>query len=261
MAALTRQVAAANGTLELERGQLKVGVGSAIDVNLAELRAAEFEGLLLQARAEKLIAETSLESIKQGSFYNTRQLVGDLPQLEVTVDDCRRRVVLAQQRATQCRDRLKRLTYTAPFDGRVVKLLKAPGASAARGETLVVLEKRGDGPVIDAFVTQEEANALALGARAAVWVPALGRAFEGRVVRIDRTSGFLAEVQGDAQDAAMRHAARGQKDRSAHVQLILDDLPPEALAELAGGMPAEVSVAIRPFLWSRARTTFETFNH
>lgn len=252
----TRQLEANKAILERELGLMNNAIGAIQTVNQTQSRVAELEGELLHAQAEKRIAETSLEAIKHGSFYDQRHLVGDMSQYEVNLTDARQRIALAEQRVVQTRDRVKRLTYPAPFDGKVVKLLKTPGSVTNRGEVLAVVEKTGDKPVIDAFVTQDEANTLTYGGDAVVWVPALNKSYTAKVVKIDRTSGFLTEMQSHMKDFQLRYNWRGQQDRSAYVQLAMaDDLPPEAAAELAGGMPATVSVATRPALWQRVRVT------
>lgn len=250
----TRQLEANKTILDRELTLMNNAVGAVQVVNQTQARVAELEGLLLHAQAEKRIAETSLDALKHGSFYDQRHLVGDMSQYEVNLADARQRIRLAEQRVTQTRDRVKRLTYLAPFDGKVVKLMKAPGSVTNRGEVLVVVEKVDDKPVIDAFVTQDEANTLRLGGKAAVWVPALNRSFNATVVKIDRTSGFLTEMQSHAKDFQLRYNWRGQQDRSAYVQLALEgELP---IGEgLAGGMPATVSIAAQPAFWQRIRIT------
>src|SRR5262249_8441762 len=122
------QLKATKAILDRELGLMNSAIGAVQAVNQSQARVAELEGLLLHARAEQRIAETSLDAIKHGSFYDQRHLVGDLSQYEVNLTDARQRIILAQQRVVQTRDRVKRLTYTAPFDGKVVKLLKTPGS-------------------------------------------------------------------------------------------------------------------------------------
>lgn len=255
VSAYTIQLTAHSAILQREQTLVDSATGGAQAVNMTQARVAELEGLLLQARAEKLVAETAVDAIKQGSFYNSRELVGDLAAYQEKLDDAKERIQLTEQRVLQIRERVKRLTYRAPFDGKVVKVLKAAGSAASRGETLVIVERTGAFPVVDAYVTQAEANSLTQGGAAAVWLPSLDKTYRARVTKIDRTSGFQTEMQAHTKDSQLRYNWRGAQDRSASVQLVIDqELPPEAWAELAGGMPATVSVATRPSAWQKART-------
>src|SRR5262249_23100248 len=112
----------------------------------------------------------------------------------------------------------------------------------------------GDDPAIDAFVTQEDANSLSLGVNASLWIPAVDRTYNVRVVKVDRTSGFLSEMQSHLRSSQLRYNWRGQQDRSAYVQLaIVDPLAPEEKTQLAGGTPATLSVSKHPWLWTKLK--------
>src|SRR5262249_41396875 len=214
---LTRQVKAAQA--QAARTKLLVGQRSASqeEVDRIELVVAGLDANLGLQKAEKQIAEQALESLKHGDFYDGRRLVGDLQQFLVNLDDARERYNVAKERVKQARNRVARLTYHAPFDGKVVKLLKVVGGTINRGEALAVLEKAGEEPVIDCFVTQDDANSLALGTKATAWIPALNRTYHGQIVKIDRTSGFLTEMQTHIRESQLRYNWRGQEDRSAYV--------------------------------------------
>ena len=255
VAALTEQQRAEASVVDrLRRAN---NAASRQELELAQAKLALTEGQLLQAKAELKIAENSQVALKHGVFYDQRRLVGDLPQFLVNLKDAEERYTLAQKRVKQTEDRAARLTYRAPFDGKVVKVLKVVGGTMNRGEAVLVLEKAGGAPVIDGFVTQDDANALTIGAQASVWVPALDRTFQGQIVKIDRTSGFLTEMQAHLKDSQLRYNWRSQEDRSAYVQLVItEDLPPEVKGQLAGGMPVTASVARRPGLWHKLCALF-----
>jgi hypothetical protein len=139
----------------------------------------------------------------------------------------------------------------------VVRVLKVAGNTMNRGEAVMILEKAGEELVIDGFVTQDDANCLTLGAEALVWVPSLDQTFRGQIVKIDRTSGFLTEMQAHLKDSQLRYNWRGQQDRSAYVQLIpAEDLPADVRRRLTGGMPVTASVARRPALWDKLCSLF-----
>jgi multidrug resistance efflux pump len=255
---LDRQAKIARRLLDRALRVTESGATSQEDIDRREMTLAGLEGGLLQARAELRIAEQAVETLKHGEFYDQRRLVGDLPQYLVNLDDARERHRVAAKRLEFTRARAKRLTYHAPFDGRVVKLLKTPGGTMSRGEAVAILEKAGDEPVIDGFVTQDDASSLSLGTRADIWVPALDKTYQGQVVKIDRTSGFLTEMQAHLKDSQLRYNWRGQQDRSAYVQLAFTEpLTADEKKALAGGMPAVVTVGKQPALLHRLRSLFD----
>src|SRR4030095_6270237 len=85
--------------------------------------------------------------------------------------------------------------YRAPFDGVVMRVFKSVGMTVDRGEPVLILSKAGEEPHIDASLTQEEAGRIAMGISAVASVPALGKRYNVEVVMVDRTSGFLKEIQ------------------------------------------------------------------
>ncbi len=255
---LTRQARAARTQLERVQRLTVRGASAQEEIDQRELTLAGFEGSLLEAQADLKIAEQAVETIKHGEFYDQRRLVGDLQQYLVNLDDARERHNVAAKALEYTRTRVKRLTYHAPFDGRVVKLLKPTGGTMSRGEAVAILEKTGDEPAIDGFVTQDEANALSLGTQVTIWVPALDKTYQGQVVKIDRTSGFLTEMQAHLKDSQLRYNWRGENDRSAYVQFAFTEpLTAEEKEQLGGGMPTVVTVEKQPALLRRIRSLVE----
>jgi multidrug resistance efflux pump len=257
VASLIEQWKRAASTLERERRLLPTGATSPQLFEQAESREAALRGSLQQAQSELRIARDALRAVGEGSFYDQRRLVGDLPQFLVNLQDARERDRLAAERVRLTKARAERLTYSAPFAGKVVRVLKAAGNTMNRGEAVMILEKAGEELVIDGFVTQDDANCLTRGAEASVWVPSLDQTFRGQIVKIDRTSGFLTEMQAHLKDSQLRYNWRGQQDRSAYVQLVLaEDLPADVRRRLTGGMPVTASVARRPALWDKLCSLF-----
>ncbi len=257
VASFTEQWKTAVAILNRERQLLTTHSTSPQFFELAQAREASLQGSLLQAQGELRIAQNALRAVRQGNFYDQHRLVGDLPQFLVNLEDARARDRLAAERLRLARARAEHLTYAAPFAGKVVRVLKVAGGTMNRGEAVMILERAGEEPVIDGFVTQGDANSLTLGAKASVWVPSLDQTFRAQIVKIDRTSGFLTEMQAHLKDSQLRYNWRGQQDRSAYVQLVIaEDLPPEIRRRLAGGMPVTASVARRPVLWDKLCSLF-----
>jgi len=258
VAALTAQVDVARAMLTRARLLVANKSTSKDAVNEQEIALAGYERELAVQQGEMRIAEQALASLKRGSYYNSRQLVGDLPQFLVGLQDAQEKLRIAAERVNLAEAHARRLTYVAPFDGKVVKLLKAVDGTMSRGETVVVLEKASEQPVVDCFVTQEEANCLSIGAKATVWIAAIDKTYHGSIVKIDRTSGFLTEMQANLKDAQARYNWRGQQDKSAYVQLAFaGPFTADDEQALAGGMPAIVSLPRTPLLWRRLQSLFE----
>src|SRR5262249_52872399 len=127
--ALDIQLKQAKSQLERERTLFFTRTSTQQAVEYALPRVGHLEGQLLQAKAAKRIAEHARPGREQGDFYGPRRLVGVLPQFLVNLDDAAARHKLALKREKLARERAKRLTYYAPFDGKVVKLLKSVGAT------------------------------------------------------------------------------------------------------------------------------------
>jgi multidrug resistance efflux pump len=258
VAGLTAQVEAARAMLKRHQSLAATKTTSSDTVNEKELALAGYERELAVQQGEMRIAEQALSSLKRGSYYNSRELVGALPQYLVGLQDAQEKLRIAADRVKLAEAHARRLTYVAPFDGKVVKLLKAVDGTMNRGETVVVLEKAAEQPVVDCFVTQEDANSLSVGAQAAVWVAALDKTYQGTIVKIDRTSGFLTEMQSTLKDAQARYNWRGQDDKSAYVQLAFaGHLTADDEQALAGGMPAIVSLPRTPTLWRSLKSLLE----
>jgi multidrug resistance efflux pump len=251
---LDNQYRTAKQILDRYRELSRTKAESIQHVEEAEGRCAQLSYLLIQAKAELAIAENAVLAVNNGDFYDHTRLVGDLPQFLVNLEDAKERLRIAEERSRVTKQHLRRLTYRAPFPGKVTKILKPAGSAVNRGEVLVIIEKAGEAAVIDAFVTQDDANYLVLGSQASVWIPALDRTYGAQIVTVDRTSGFLSEMQAHLKESQLRYNWRGQQDRSAYVQLaIVDELSAAEQRALTGGMPVTVSVAKRPALWTNIR--------
>jgi len=165
-------------------------------------------------------------SVQNGSFYNGNDLVGELPRLTTEVEDWQRRVQLASQKLTalqqllhqqeqdvqhlaQQKQTLQQLfsevetsdvetdeldslsvVYRSPFSGSILKVMKSTGNTVSQSETVVVLQQDSEEITINAYLTQDQADQVAIGSLAAVSIPTLSKKYQAQVVEIDRTGGF-----------------------------------------------------------------------
>ncbi len=238
---LREQLRIADLELQRSRGLYESGIGSQSAYDEAAGRKATLAGELEHAMAELGIAMQAVDSVRKGFFYDGRSLVGQMPEAEVDTEHARRLIPILERRLSEVEQRAKRLEYRAAFPAKVLRLTKTAGNTTERGETLVLLEKTGEDPVVDVFLTQSAASYVQLGSQARILIPALDLKLKGEVVSVDRTYGFRAGLQ-DAYN--WRHAA----GTSAHVRIALTGLNPDLRARLAGGMPAIVNLPRSLFL-------------
>jgi multidrug resistance efflux pump len=153
---------------------------------------------------------TGNETIGSGDLQQ-----GRLAEIEANIRLGEHEIHLAQQRQIATLAHRDRQSVRAPFEGTVLELPRFDSASVRRGDVIAIIEQRR-ARQITAYLNQDEVLRVGNGDEAVVYVPSLSEILKAKVVRIDRTSGFLRE-----QD--QRHAPgynwRGPTDRSAKVTL------------------------------------------
>lgn len=241
---------------------LQEGAISQQEFDVINSKLAALEGELSTAQENLNIAQTTNASVRNGSFYDGQQLIGELPRLTTEVEDWQHKVQLAVQKTTvlqralhqqeQDIQRLERkkqvlhqvstngktaapnplsMVYHAPFAGSVVKVMKSKGNTINQGETVVILQRdSGQDVQINAYLTQDQADQTTIGARAKVSIPSLGQQYQAQVVEIDRTGGFEDPVRG-------RYQFSGSNDQSAYVKLKLVNLKQADQHPLKAGTP------------------------
>jgi multidrug resistance efflux pump len=259
-----------------------------ISQQILETKTAQLAQLtadLITAQQAVKIAETGVNSVRGGNFYDGNNLVGNLSSLTAEATELDERIQLARQKIStwqQARQRqnlalqkleqqkqslenpnskslsklklnLPSVVYQAPFSGSVVKVEKSPGNTVNRGETLVLLRPLSDRPTIDAYLTQDRAALIKIGNSATVIEPTSGDRFVAKVIEIDRTGGFKDRVQGE-------YLLKGSEDQPAHVRLALANIEPKQQERLTGGTPVILEIA-KPQLLPRLQTKILDFWH
>ena len=202
------------------------------------LEEAEDDYILAQegikvAEAEVAVAKNALKAVSVGRFFTGEKLEGNVPELEAAVVAARERLVLAEEKLAAAQTRIDELSIPAPFGGRVVKILKSAHNTVNRGEPLVLLERK-DNRVVDAYLTQSEVTQIGLNSPAIAYIPAIQKRVKLRVLSIDRTTGFLDQVQS-------RFYWRGSQDRSANVKLRFEGLTSQQIRD---GFPSGLPVVV-----------------
>ncbi len=152
-------------------------------------------------------------------FYTGQTMVGDLSQLEAQVKLAENEVLQTQSKHDALINHKKRLAVRAPFDGTVLEIKRVDQGTVRRGDVIATFEQREQRQVT-AFLNQEEVSRTGLGDEVLLYVPALAETLKGKILQIDRTSGFVQE-QNTAQNPGYRW--RGSVDRSAQVVIAFQD--------------------------------------
>lgn len=185
----------------------------------------------LDAAQELHKRSAALAAASETRHHNGREFIVDLDLLRIEIQENEALRDQASARLVALLKQRERLFVRAPFNGTFVQQLHPAGAQLARGDLLAVVEEDVE-PVIEAFVNQEEVLEIGLGDDATIFFPALNRRVEGRIVSVDRTTGFIDEQRS-------QYTWRGPDDRSARVVL---ELPRDVAedANLTAGLPAVV---------------------
>lgn len=197
---------------------------------------ADFETVMHQldeAKHQLEVHSKALKSIETGHYFSADQLEGELPQQQAHLEHAENQVEVIKHKIKAHEEQIRRRIIKAPFNGHVVKVFRSDTNTVDRGDNLLLLEKdqaRG----ITAFLTQDEVVEISLDTTVTVYIPAIRQRFTGKVKHIDRTDGFISEVNAEFRPRTIN-------DRSALVQVELDNFDIDKGRELLHpGTPAVV---------------------
>ena len=166
-------------------------------------------------------------------FYNGRELLGDIGEVDANIKLARYQISLSNQQHEALLKHRERLAVRAPFAGRVSQMPKPEHAAVKQGDVIAVFENDSERRVL-AYLTQDEVLKIGMGDEATAYFPSLDRTLRAKVVEIDRTKGFHDEV-------ARRYSWRSPDDRSAQVTLEIDPEFADIVArDITPGLPAIV---------------------
>lgn len=232
---LQRQLALAEEQHGRLKGLADKGYATASKVDDAKKQVIALESQIENRRIE---LESRVELADQNigkRFYNGDNLVGAAAEIEDKVNLAEHEIKLAELKAKAVAK--QRIEIRSPFDGTVLDLPHNDKGLVRKGDTIALIEQRRDRNVV-AFVNQDEVLKIGVGDAAVIFIPALGQSVKGRVEKIDRTSGFVAE-QRDRQGSGYQW--RGANDRSAKITIAFDDAAEVADAErYRAGLPVVV---------------------
>ncbi len=196
------------------------------DAKSRQLRAAA------EVREMELAVEqaTVMNAASGKRHYNHKEFVVDLDMLALDLDEAHGRLRSARAKLQNLNQLQAARVIRAPFDGLIVSLPVAPGLAVSKDQAVLALEQ-DVAPTVTAYLDQDEILQIGINDTAKVFVPALGRHVEARVVAINRKSGHL-----DLKSSQYTWKANGE--RTATVSLTLSG--PEARSGVRAGLPAVV---------------------
>ncbi|MCP4473224.1 MAG: HlyD family efflux transporter periplasmic adaptor subunit [Gammaproteobacteria bacterium] len=176
----------------------------------------------------------TLEGIDQGFYFSSEKIESDISVTAHELDKARKNLEEERKRASSWKNKIKELTVKAPFNGRVIKQSAVIGNPIAFGKPVMIVE-RDEQRLIYAYLTQNEVAKIKLGSEASIFVPAQDSYYSGRVIKIDRTSGFVDEMNE-------RYRYRTTRDRSALAIIVITEASPHEIREkLLPGLPVIVT--------------------
>ena len=229
---------------------------SKADLDKAE---AENDSLVHQVDAAKHalgVEVTAMQLISSGHYFSNDTLQGKVPQLKAAAEQGLRDVGSSEKRIAALLKQMTSRTLYSPFDGEIIGIFKSTDNTVSNGDNLMMVE-RNEMRVITAFLTQDEVVEVKAGQEVSVYIPALKKRYMGTVTKIDRTEGFLDEVDSE-------YRPRTINDRSAKVEIALNDFTIESARKvLRPGMPSIIYIkrSLMDGIRSRLQLYFASANN
>ncbi|MEQ1714616.1 MAG: HlyD family efflux transporter periplasmic adaptor subunit [Hyphomicrobium sp.] len=174
----------------------------------------------IENRRIELTSRVDLAQQNYGKrLYTGQTIEGQSADVEAQVRLAEHEISLAEQRRESYLKQRQRSAVTSPFEGTILEIPRIDRGSVRKGDTLAIIEQRRDRQVT-AYLNQDEILKVGLGDEALVYIPALTETVKGRVVSIDRTSGFIREQD---QRQSPGYGWRGPHDRSAKIVIDFDE--------------------------------------
>jgi multidrug resistance efflux pump len=236
---LEAQVKAAQALHQRLAHLFKQGFTTATQVESAEKQMIAAQKLA-QAKGVELQTRRSLATYNAGSrLYNGQGFSGDRAKIEAQAFLAREHVSVAEKKLQALLDHRDRLAVYAPYAGTLQELPRADGSMVRMGDVLAVVENPKSREIW-AFLRQDEVLSVGLGDEVGIYLPGLSELRKAKVLRIDRTIGFVNEMNST-------YVWRGPRDRSAKVILEFTDTGKRAQDDnYRTGMPAVAIFSTRP---------------
>lgn len=217
---------------------------------VTRLRLEDTADKLAESKSNRIRGENRFEektalfaAVTSGRAYGSVEGLGRLADAEAAVRRAESEVTLSAEELRVQMERRTEARFSANSAGRVLRVLKLHGTAVQPGDAVALIEREGD-RILYAFLTQEEVGRVSVDDVADVVLPAQHLTARARVVAVERSGGYLDDVETRyiwklARDPGVRHTDR---DRTARVTLRFSN-EDQAIAkrELSPGTPAFVS--------------------
>ncbi len=226
-----------NATAQHERAK-KLYAKHYIAKAVLDKAEADHDSLVHEVDAAKHalgVEVTAMQLITSGHYFSRDEVKGDVPQLKAAAEQGLRDVAASEKRIAALLKQMTSRTLYAPFDGEIIGIFRSEDNTVSNGDNLMMIE-RNEMRTITAFLTQDELVEVKAGQEVSVYIPALKKRYQGTVSKIDRTEGFLDEVDSE-------YRPRTINDRSAKVEVTLNDFTLESARKvLRPGMPSIIYI-------------------
>jgi len=182
---------------------VEVNVGDKVTAGktIATLETTILEARVAEAEANVVTAETQVTYLKRVGVGNAYEQI-DAAQAEVD---------RAQAVVDQLKAQLGQATLTTPVSGTVITVDVAPGETVNPGQVIIVIADLSHMRIETTDLSERDIPAVQIGQSASVFIDALDKSFEGKVVDIDRQSEtvggdvtYKVTIELDQQPAGLR---------------------------------------------------------
>jgi multidrug efflux pump subunit AcrA (membrane-fusion protein) len=188
-----------------------------------------------RAEAMERLQDQALKATDKGLYFTGSKTEGMESDLRAQLDIAEHQVHLHERRTNIYKKLINKLTLRAPFDAKVTQLLKSTGNTTDNKTPVILIENTSAAKTITAYLTQHEVIHIKAASKVSIYIPATGTSYRGKIIEINRTQGFVDEVN------AQYRWRDFQTDRSAKVTVSLDERDQKAFNQHAfAGMPAIV---------------------
>lgn len=141
------------------------------------------------------------------------------------------------------------VTYPAPLDGKVLKIVQPEKSKVRGGDTLMILEPHFSRPKIEAYLTKDQAALISQGMTIQVEMRLNGgkQNYPATITRIDYRGGFWDDLKG-------RYQFEGSSTQPVYLEVTLEETLPTQL--LMPGMPVILALPKKFHLWDNLPERF-----
>ena len=163
------------------------------DANLEAVlsKSVNTQEALKNAQAQKKMELYSLDALDQGMYFTGTKTEGIENDLNAELEAATKKTILNEKKVKIYEELIDKLTIKAPFDGKVIKILKSAGNTTDEIKPIIYIEKTMENKTILAYLTQDEVIRIGSSKDVSVYIPSSGKKYHGNIVKIDRTDGFL----------------------------------------------------------------------